>query len=368
MSAAPAEPIVIAEHDPAWATLFEEEKARLLEAIGEWAATIEHVGSTAVPGLAAKPVIDIGVALRSFEDALLCITPLVTLGYRCMGAFGIPGRIFFRKLTDRPAPGQTLNGVARTNQIHMYERGHWEDVAHILFRDYLRAHPETAREYERLKRDLAARHGGDVEAYADAKSAFVRGIISRARRDSKTPIVIADYDPAWPAEYEAEKKRLLGQIGAWVDHIEHVGSTAVLGLAAKPIIDIMPGVRTMADAERCIEGMRRLGYEYVPEFEDALPERRYFRKGHPEQKWHVHIVEVGGQFWRRHIAFRDHLSTPAAVEEYAALKRRLAAQHPRDSLAYTEAKSSFILGIEEKAALASGPSSRSAEGGSPDNQ
>ena len=145
---------------------------------------IDHVGSTAVPGLAAKPVIDVGVALRAFSDALYCITPLVTTGYVCMGEFGIPGRIFFRKLTGDPLSGQTINGVARSHQIHMYEATHPEFVAHILFRDYLRAHPDAAREYEALKRQLAARHGGDVEAYAEAKSGFVSGILALASSPS----------------------------------------------------------------------------------------------------------------------------------------------------------------------------------------
>ena len=366
MSAPAADPIVIADYNPAWPDMFENERARLQEAIGEWTVAIEHVGSTAVPGLAAKPVIDIGVSLHRFEDALLCITPLVTLGYRCMGEFGIPGRIFFRKLTETPSPGQTLNGVARTHQVHMYEQDHWEDVAHILFRDALRSDPSMATDYEVLKRHLAGRHHSDVEAYADAKSEFVRGVLSRARRETKPPITIADYDPDWPAEFEVEKARLLGQIGRWARGIEHIGSTAVPGLAAKSVIDIMPGVVSMADAETCSEGMRRLGYEYVPEFEDALPDRRYFRKGRPEQRWHVHIVEIDGEFWKRHIAFRDYLrESPETSAEYAALKRHLAEQYPRDSLAYTDAKSEFIRGIEEKAAAAMGPSSHSSERGVP---
>ena len=369
MTPRPPDPIVIAEYDLSWPGMFEDERTRLQEAIGEWAVAIEHVGSTAIPGIAAKPVIDIGVSLRRFEDALQCITPLVEIGYRCMGEFGIPGRIFFRKLTDTPASGQTLNGVARTHQVHMYEGGHWEDVAHILFRDALRSDPSLAREYEAMKRDLAARHDSEVEAYADAKSEFVREVLSRARRESKPAIRIADYDPDWPAEFEAENTRLLGQIGRWSLGIEHIGSTAVPGLAAKPVIDIMPGVRSMADAEACIEGMRRLGYEYVPEFEDALPDRRYFRKGHPQERLHVHIVEIGGAFWRRHIAFRDHLRAhPERAEEYAGLKRQLAAQYPHDSLAYTDAKSEFILGIEETAAAAMGPSSQSLERGVPRKQ
>jgi GrpB-like predicted nucleotidyltransferase (UPF0157 family) len=364
MSAPPVESILLVDYDPEWPQSFEEERARLQQAIGEWTVAIEHVGSTAVPGLAAKPVIDMGVALRRREDTLLCITPMRELGYVCLGESEIPGRTFFRKLTNTPAPGQIFDGVARTHHVHMYESGHWEDVAHVLFRDYLRAHPQVAEDYAAHKRELASRHGGDVESYAMAKSEFVRGVLSKARREAKSPIRINDYDPRWPEQYEEEKARLLGQIGHIAVAIEHVGSTAVPGLAAKPIIDIMPGVRSLADADRCIEGMRRLGFEYVPEFEDALPDRRYFRKGHPEQKWHVHIVEAGGDFWNRHIAFRDYLrSHPDAAAEYAALKGRLAAQFLHDSLAYTDGKSEFILGIEEKAAAATSPSLSSTERG-----
>lgn len=358
------DPILIVPYDDAWPSLFEVERARLQEAIGEWTRAIEHVGSTAVPGLAAKPVIDIGIALRSFADALLCITPMIQLGYACMGEFGIPGRIFFRKTTENPAPGQSLNGVARTHQVHMYEQGHWEDVGHILFRDWLRRHPETAAEYHALKVELAEEHQCDVEAYAEAKSTFVRGILSRARQEAKAGITIADYDDDWPERFGAEKRRLLTGLGTLAVEIEHIGSTAVPGLAAKPIIDIMPGVRSLADADACTAPMRRLGYEYVPEFEQELPGRRYFRKGFPQQKWHVHIVEIGGEFWNRHLAFRDYLrGDPHAVSEYAALKRRLAAQFPRDSRAYTFAKSEFILGIQEKAAAATSPSLPSAERG-----
>jgi GrpB-like predicted nucleotidyltransferase (UPF0157 family) len=363
VSASANNPIVIAVYDPAWATEFQEEKRRLEEAIGRWAVAVEHVGSTAVPGLAAKPVIDIGVSLRSYRDALPCITPLVKLGYRCMGEYGLPGRIFFRKETDDPLPGQILDGIARTHQVHMYEQGHWEGVAHILFRDWLRTHPETAHEYESLKRDGAARYT-DVDEYAKAKSGFIRSVLTQARRESTTPITIADYDPAWPAMYQTERERICAEFGPALVDIEHVGSTSVPGLAAKPIIDIMPGVRTLADADRVVEGMRRLGYEYVPEFEEALPDRRYFRKGHPERKWHVHVVEAGSEFWRRHLAFRDYLRAhPDAAEEYAALKRQLAAQYPRAGAAYTDAKSQFILAIEEKDAAATSPSSRLPERG-----
>ncbi|MEO6197121.1 MAG: GrpB family protein [Dehalococcoidia bacterium] len=172
--------IVLAEYDTAWPTMFREERARLESAIGQWAVAIEHVGSTSIPRIAAKPIIDIGVALGSFEDALFCITPLVEIGYECLGEFGIPRRIYFRKRTDTPLPGQMHNsGIGRTHQIHMYEQTHEQFVNHLLFRDYLRAHPDSAREYEGLKRRLAAEHDG-VEAYAEAKTEFVKRVLAQA--------------------------------------------------------------------------------------------------------------------------------------------------------------------------------------------
>jgi GrpB-like predicted nucleotidyltransferase (UPF0157 family) len=175
------QPIHLAEYDPRWPELFEEERARLQAAIGKWAADIQHVGSTSIPAIAAKPILDIAVHLRAFVDALYCITPLVELGYECLGEFEIPERIYFRKRTKAPLPGQSHDGVGRTHQIHMYELGHDQYEKQIVFRDYLRAHPGAARDYELLKRELARKHAGNIEAYAMAKSDFVLDILARAR-------------------------------------------------------------------------------------------------------------------------------------------------------------------------------------------
>jgi GrpB-like predicted nucleotidyltransferase (UPF0157 family) len=175
-----ADNIVIAEYDPAWPQRFEAERARLQNAIGEWAVAIEHVGSTAVPGLAAKPIIDIGVALQDLADALKCITPLLELGYQCCGEFRIPGRTFFRKPTTEPIPGQITDGVGRTHQIHMYQRDHEQFVWHIAFRDYMRSHPEDAAEYAALKRDVASHHGDDIEKYIEGKHDYIREILRKA--------------------------------------------------------------------------------------------------------------------------------------------------------------------------------------------
>jgi GrpB-like predicted nucleotidyltransferase (UPF0157 family)/tRNA(Arg) A34 adenosine deaminase TadA len=169
------------------------------------------------------------------------------------------------------------------------------------------------------------------------------------------PVVIVGYDPDWPAVYTQERARILDAVGDKLVAIEHVGSTAVPGLAAEPIIDMMPGVRTLADAEACIEGMERLGYTYVPDFEDSLPDRRYFSKRSPGRgsSHHVHMAPITSKFWQRHILFRDYLRAhPEDARAYGDLKQRLAAQYGRDREGYTNAKTEFITQIEEKARAA----------------
>jgi GrpB-like predicted nucleotidyltransferase (UPF0157 family) len=230
----------------------------------------------------------------------------------------------------------------------MYEQTHEQFAGHVVFRDYLRAHPVAVAEYEALKRDLAEKHAGDIEAYALAKSDFVRQIWSLAGRGDHInpgPVTIAEYNTRWPEMYASEKARIADAIGEWLVDIQHVGSTSVPGLAAKPVIDIMPGVRTLEDDKHFIPRMEAIGYEYVPVHEDDIPERRYFRRGHPRM-FHVHITEHGGDFWTKHIAFRDHLREhPEAAEEYAALKHKLAAEHGDDRIGYVNAKTEFITRI-----------------------
>jgi len=165
------------------------------------------------------------------------------------------------------------------------------------------------------------------------------------------PVVIVEYDPQWPVQFEEEKERILRVTGHIIVTVEHVGSTAVLGLGAKPIIDIMVGVHRLADARECIEPLKTIGYEYMPEYEAEMPERRYFHRGPPGGRTcHMHMVELDGDFWERHLLFRDYLRThPEVSQQYHLLKKELAAKHGSDRAAYTEAKTSFIRCIEDRA-------------------
>lgn len=168
---------------------------------------------------------------------------------------------------------------------------------------------------------------------------------------SFSPIVIANYNPQWPLLYQEEKSRIQSAIAQAVVAIEHVGSTAVPGLGAKPIIDIMVAVRSLADAEACIEPLQSIGYEYVPEYEVFIPERRYFRKWVQGERTHqVHMVERTSEFWHRHLLFRDYLRTQSDVaQEYYQLKKELSAKYGSDLGAYTDAKTPFIESVVARA-------------------
>lgn len=165
---------------------------------------------------------------------------------------------------------------------------------------------------------------------------------------------IVDYDPRWSMLFEKERRQIEEVIGHNVVRIEHIGSTAVHGLGAKPIIDIMVAVNCLSDAKKCIEPLESIGYEYVPEFEVSIPERRYSHKGHPpkEQHYHLHMVEPTSDFWRKHLLFRDFLRThPKVAQEYYELKKRLAVEYGSNREGYTNTKTSFIESVIAKASV-----------------
>lgn len=161
---------------------------------------------------------------------------------------------------------------------------------------------------------------------------------------------ITDYSPAWRKMFEREKQRLaiaLKELGV----IEHIGSTSVVGLAAKPIIDILVGLHDFSIANETVPRLEALGYKYVPEYENVMPERRYLKKvAAGISTHHIHMVEINSEFWERHLFFRDFLRANQDVaSEYAALKKTLAAVEWKDKNDFTEAKTAFIKNIENKA-------------------
>ena len=164
------------------------------------------------------------------------------------------------------------------------------------------------------------------------------------------PVVIAKYDPRWPLQFVAARSTIMQAVGPLVVSIEHIGSTVVPGLAAKPIVDIMPGLQPLEDGYECVAPLEALGYEYSGE--NGIPGRHYFDKyaAGDSRTQHVHMVVAGSDFWTRNILFRDYLRThPGVAEEYARLKYSLAERYRSDRVAYTESKSGFIEGVLQRA-------------------
>src|SRR5262245_20286880 len=129
---------------------------------------------------------------------------------------------------------------------------------------------------------------------------------------------VVRYERDWKALFEQEKQLLDLAIGGYAEFIEHVGSTAVTGLDAKPIIDIAVALSSLDLADRCVESLRRLGYRYKGEY--GIAGRHYFVKGNPRTH-HLHVVESGSEFWQNHLLFRNHLrDNPDAANEYRELK------------------------------------------------
>jgi GrpB-like predicted nucleotidyltransferase (UPF0157 family) len=161
-------------------------------------------------------------------------------------------------------------------------------------------------------------------------------------------IQIVDYDPEWPARFEEERTVLAQVIGRWVvGGIHHVGSTSVPGLNAKPIIDILVGVRSLEQSRDCFVPVARLGYLYAPYLS---AEMHWFCKPHPARRTHhLHLVPLGSQRYVQELAFRDRLRTNSEIaQKYGNLKKELATRFVNDREGYTEAKTDFIRRVLEQ--------------------
>ena len=172
--------INIAPYDPAWPSRFAAEAERIRHAFGDLALRIEHVGSTSVPGLAAKPIVDIQVSVRSLEPRDFYHTRLADLGYTHfpLGAFDLVYPFF-----KRPA------GWPSTHHAHLCVAGSRQEREHLAFRDYLRRNPAVAAEYVALKRKLASAHDGltmeSQERYSLSKTEFVSKVLGRAAAEAQ---------------------------------------------------------------------------------------------------------------------------------------------------------------------------------------
>jgi GrpB-like predicted nucleotidyltransferase (UPF0157 family) len=168
------DPIVVVSYDPGWPELFRQVAAPIRQALGPLALRIDHIGSTSIAGLDAKPVIDVQISVASLEPVEPFRLPLESLGYVFRADNPELTKRYFRE-----TPGQ------RRTHIHVRRLGSWAEQFALLFRDYLRLHPEDAREYAALKYRLAAQYRHDRQGYTEAKDPFIWEIMRKADRWSQ---------------------------------------------------------------------------------------------------------------------------------------------------------------------------------------
>jgi GrpB-like predicted nucleotidyltransferase (UPF0157 family) len=163
--------VLVVPPDPTWSIAFTWAAADAAPAFGTNLVALHHIGSTSIPGIYAKAIIDMLAVVADVTAVDACNPALARLGYVAKGEFGIPGRRYFFR--------NDASGV-RTHQIHAFAAGSPGAQRHLAFRDYLRAHPTTALAYSNLKRRLAELHSEDIEAYMDGKDGFIRDVEAKA--------------------------------------------------------------------------------------------------------------------------------------------------------------------------------------------
>jgi GrpB-like predicted nucleotidyltransferase (UPF0157 family) len=163
--------VEVVPHNANWHRAFEDESKQVAIALGKNMVAVYHIGSTAIPTIHAKPIIDMLVAVEDIAKVDEQNVSMRALGYEVMGEFGIVGRRFFRKNNEV--------GI-RTHHIHTFEVGSAQVERHLAFRDYMRGHAEHAQRYSELKQKLAKQHPHDIEGYMDGKDEFIKAIDKKA--------------------------------------------------------------------------------------------------------------------------------------------------------------------------------------------
>ena len=333
--------IELADYDPAWPGLYERERVRILAALP--GAELEHVGSTSVPGLAAKPVIDMMLVVDHAANEEY-VPALEAAGYR----------VTVRE--DDWHDHRILKGPDTNVNLHVFSRGCAQVRRHLMFRDWLRATAEDRELYARTKLTLAAREWERVQDYAAAKGEVVLEILERAYLEWRlpsddvefvtetpphnAPVVLEDYNPAWPQWCAAEEAKIRAALGDAVVRLEHVGSTSIPGLAAKPLIDILLVVPDSSDEDAYVPALVEAGY-YFRLRERGWHEHRLLKNTDPNVN--LHIYSPACEELDRMLVFRDRLRThPEDREAYEQTKRALASETWNRVQDYADAKSWIV--------------------------
>ncbi|MFA6303003.1 MAG: GrpB family protein [Legionella sp.] len=336
--------VELTKPNPQWLQLFDASAAEIKSILGTNCIEVYHIGSTAIPDIYAKPIVDILPVVKDITLVDALNSQFEALNYVCMGEYGIAGRRFYWK-----------SKTQRTHNIHLFEQGSSEIQRHVAFRDFMRTHKNYAQAYSVLKCCLAEVFTFDIENYVDAKRSFVQmidyltGTAREKQLKAEDSIIIQPYNAAWPKLAEAEIKAIK-TIARDLPYcaIEHIGSTAVPELSSKPIIDIFITVPLTAELEQWVSPLESLGYLYWADNPDK--EHLRFFKGMPPygeaRTHHIHIVHANNDTIEHRVLFRDILRQDEKIRmQYEALKLQLSQSHPTDRELYTDKKAAFIQSV-----------------------
>jgi len=205
----------------------------------------------------------------------------------------------------------------------------------------LRWHLKRYKELVAIQEAAAKR--GDLGFVVDTTGLTAAEVADAIWDDIHEAVEVVPCDPTWPVQFEAERARIAAALGDLALEIHHIGSTAIPGLDAKPVIDTMVVVQSLDSAVECIAPLQELGYAFIDYPQNT--DRRFFRKGKPRTH-HLHIVEAGSQSLADHIDFRDALRADADLRrQYQELKHALRTQHARERARYSESKSEFVARV-----------------------
>ncbi len=323
-----------------WANDFAAAKLDIQRLLGPECSQIEHIGSTAIPSIDAKPIIDILIVVNDIDKVDQFNPAFIQSGYTPLGENGIEQRRFFYRYQQH-----------HSLHLHLYQSGNPHIQRHIAFRDYLIAHPNTAKAYSHIKRGLAAQFPQEKQHYIEGKSTFIQmidyqtGQAQAAQLNASDHIELFDPQAHWGKLAAAEIHAIQHHVNLPYARIEHLGSTAISGLPAKPVLDLFIAVSDINTATQWVTPLFELGYVFWAE----NPNKQHLRffKGMPPygtaRSHHLHIMPDNQNFNDR-VRFRDILlNNPKRREQYKQLKQQLAKQYQFDRERYTAKKSEFIL-------------------------
>lgn len=330
----------LSEFRPEWSSMFISAADEIKSILKDNCLQAHHIGSTAIPNIYAKPIIDVLVVVQDINLVDSLNNKFNELGYICKGEYGIPGRRYYWKFRN-----------IRTHNIHLFEYKSREIARYLAFKDFLITHPDFGQAYSFIKQSLAEVFTHDIDNYVNGKASFIQMIYYKTKTASeeqltaKDNIVIEPYNSVWPKLAAAEMKAIQ-MVTKQIPYItmEHIGSTAVNALASEPVIDIFIALSSINEAKQWIKPLETLGYVF---WDDNLDKSHlHFFKGMPpfgiKRTHHVHIVEITNSAFGQRILFRDVLRLNDKIRmEYEAFKFKLASLS-LDREAYLAKKHEFI--------------------------